>query len=290
MPVTKSPLRYPGGKTQLYSFVKNLLKINKIENRIYCEPFSGGAGVAMELLLNNEVDKVILNDIDIGIYSIWKAIIDETEEFLELIECTDITIDNWRQQKKMYEENIDKNEYSIELGFAAFFLNRTNRSGIINGGPIGGQKQLSKYKIDCRFNKNNLKEKIIDISREKERIELYQKDCKNLISEVLVNLPKNQLFTFFDPPYFKQGKNLYYNAFKYKDHVDLRERIKLMNQYYWITTYDFQPEIEEIYKDFNSLIYKIRYSANRYRKEKEILFYNKGTKVQSFDKVQFIKY
>lgn len=286
MPVTKSPLRYPGGKTQLHKFVSNLFTINNIQNGTYCEPFSGGAGVAIELLLSNKVNRIILNDFDMGIYSLWYAILNQTDDFIELIENTPITIEEWKRQKEIYN-SLKNDAYTLELAFSTFFLNRTNRSGIILGGPIGNMDQSKKDKIDCRFNKKNMIEKIINIAAEKERINLYNLDAKELIELVLKNEDKESLFVFFDPPYYAQGKNLYTNFFNHDDHVELANAIKTLNGFKWITTYDYNDAIKDIYSSFPTLEYYLVYSANKKRKEKEYLFHSKNIKVESFDKVQF---
>lgn len=287
MPVTKSPLRYPGGKTQLSDFLKNTIKLNNFNETIYCEPFAGGFGAGIELLDSNFVDSVIINDFDIGIYSIWYAILNDLYKFVHLIESTPITIEEWQNQKEIYEELRLEDEYSIDLAFATFFLNRTNHSGIISGGPIGGRNQTSKYLIDCRFNKTNLIDKINIIHNLSDRIELYNLEANDLIKEILLfNNPEN-LFIFFDPPYYKQGKNLYTNFFTHDNHVELKEHIDLLNEYKWILTYDYEENINDIYQSYNTLEYRIHYSANRVRKEKEYLFHNHNTLVESFDSIQF---
>ena len=287
MPVTNSPLRYPGGKTQLSNFVENLLEINNIENAIYCEPFSGGAGVAIELLLNDKVHGIILNDFDIGIYSIWKAILDDTNAFIKLIQDTPITMEEWHKQKEIHSEKRFDKIYSLELAFSTYFLNRTNRSGIVLGGPIGGYSQEAKDKIDCRFIKAKLISKIQAIADRKDAIKLFNLDATALIDEVLKKQNNEKLFTFFDPPYYKQGQSLYTNFFVDHDHEFLANNIKSMEDYYWITTYDYHQRIAEIYQGVTQKEYYLRYSANRVRKEKEYLFHNAKTKVESWDKVVF---
>ena len=250
MPVTKSILRYPGGKTQLAKFVSNLITINKIKNPIYCEPFSGGSGVSMELLLTNKVNSVILNDLDPSIYSIWYAILHDTDKLVDAIREMPITMDGWYHHKDVYTELKDIPVYDFRLAVSALFLNRTNRGGIITGGPIGGYEQKSKYSLDCRFNKVGIVKKIRAIAEQRHRIRLYMLDAKDLINGVLLRENPDQLFTFFDPPYYKQGQALYKNAFNHEDHEALSESIKMMNAYKWITTYDECPEIQSIYSDY----------------------------------------
>lgn len=286
MPVTKSILRYPGGKTQLAKFVSNLIAINKIKSPIYCEPFSGGSGVSMELLLTNKVNSVILNDLDPSIYSIWFAILHDADNLVYAIQAMPITIDEWYRHKNIYSELKDIPVYDFRLAVSALFLNRTNRGGIITGGPIGGYEQKSKYSLDCRFNKVGIVKKIRAIAEQSHRIRLYMLDAKDLINDVLLRENPDQLFTFFDPPYYKQGQALYKNAFNHEDHEALSESIKMMNAYKWITTYDECPEIQSIYSDYRLYTYKLRYSVNQFRKANEYLFASPTTKIKSYDKVK----
>ncbi|WPC08790.1 DNA adenine methylase [Globicatella sp. PHS-GS-PNBC-21-1553] len=287
MATTKSPLRYPGGKTQLSKFLTNLIELNYMTDVIYCEPFSGGFGAGLDLLSSGHASKVIINDIDLGIYSVWFAILNDYEIFINLVKTVPVTIEEWYHQKEIYNALINTNFYSIELAFATFFLNRTNISGIIQGGPIGGRNQKSKYLIDCRYNKENLIKKIKWINSHKSKIILLNYEANELIQKVLLKIDKDKLFTFFDPPYYKQGKNLYTNFFNHENHLELKQCIELMGYFKWIVTYDNEENIEQIYSDFPSLRYQIRYSANRVRKETELLFHSKNTIVSSFDKVQF---
>lgn len=285
MPVTKSVLRYPGGKTQLSEFVNHLITINNIATPIYCEPFSGGSGVSMELLLSNRVNSIILNDYDPAIYSIWHAIIHESGRLINDIQAIPITMEEWYKQKNIYETLKSNQEYSYPLGFATLFLNRTNRAGIIMGGPIGGYKQKSKYKLDCRFNKTNLCKKISNIAAQAYRIQLYNYDAIDLIHNVLQQHNEQELFIFFDPPYYKQGSKLYKNAFTHDNHVTLYQAIREMDNYHWITTYDHCDEIASIYNNLPAHTYTLQYSAQIARKERELLFASPVTQLESFDKV-----
>lgn len=150
-----SPLRYPGGKNSLYPFVLHLIKSNTIKT--YIEPFAGGAAIPIRLIQEGAVDRVMINDVDRGIYNFWCNVLKNTSSFIEHIDSVPITVDEWRRQKRVYN---DTTSSDFDIGFATFYLNRTNRSGIIQGGPIGGYSQESKYLIDCRFNKKSLIDKI----------------------------------------------------------------------------------------------------------------------------------
>ncbi|HBI1968718.1 TPA: DNA adenine methylase [Enterococcus faecalis] len=289
MPRTSSPLRYPGGKTQLTSFVRNLLITNNIVEGTYIEPFAGGAGVAIQLLLDGDVNSIVINDYDKSIYSIWYSILNNTEKFISLIFNTPITIDEWYKQKAVYLRNKNR-QNSLEGAFATFFLNRTNVSGIISGGPIGGMNQTGKYKIDCRFNKVDLIRKIRLIADRRENITLYRKDALELIDIINENYDTDSTLIFFDPPYYVQGKNLYLSFYSNNSHKKLFEKIGILNDFYWITTYDYAPQISEIYHNADQKYeYELSYSVNKKRKAKEFMFASEKIQIDSFDKVLLSK-
>lgn len=292
MPSTKTPLRYPGGKSQLTNFVYHTIQINSMEDIVYCEPFAGGAGVAMSLLLDGRVKSIILNDLDIAIYSVWYAIIYDTDRLLEAIQKVDVSIDTWKQQRKIYKELKDSNDYSFDLAFATFFLNRTNRSGIISGGPIGGMKQAGKYKLNCRFNKDTLDKRIRDIAKHRANIQLYNMDITDFIKEVACKQPIVKLFIFFDPPYDGVGHKLYrlaMEADKYQEMIDLS--CKQLQNCRWIATYGKSALIERLYGYYKCYPreYKLQYMAAWKRQELELLFHSPATKVESFGKLHFME-
>lgn len=287
MPHTYTPLRYPGGKTQLSKFVQHTIEINHMVSPIYCEPFCGGAGVAVDLLLRRKVDSIILNDFDICIYSVWNSILNDTDHLLQRIHDTPINMDVWHAQHRIYEELKVAGEYSIELAFATFFLNRTNMSGIITGGPIGGLEQKGNYKLDCRYNKESLKKKILDIAAAHDHIQLYHMDAANFIRSILIHQDPSRLFVFFDPPYYQQGKKLYKNAFNDEGHIALATAIREMNAFKWILTYDNHHRIPEIYQDMQPMWYRLQYMANKKRAELELFLHSPETVVESYDKVSF---
>jgi len=285
MPYSYSPLRYPGGKSQLYNFILHTFEINQLQNITYCEPFCGGAGIAIKLLLKGKAKHIILNDSDIAIYSIWKSILENEADLIEKILDTPITIDEWYKQHTKYMELKKNKKYSLELGFATFFLNRTNHSGIIEGGPIGGFKQDGKYKLDCRFNKENLIKKIRKISSSSSKISLYNMDAIEFIDKVIKKKMGKETFIFFDPPYFKQGKNLYQNALDEEYHKILANKIESLNKPYWIVTYDNEDKIKNSYKECDGWYYDIRYSVNKKRKDAELLYSTDRLKIDSYDKI-----
>lgn len=267
-----SPLRYPGGKSKLALYVEELIYLKKLNNSTYVEPFCGGAAVALYLLINECVSKIIINDYDRSIYAFWYSVLNYTNELCDLIENTEITIEEWYQQKEIQDDK--DNEDLLRLGFSTLFLNRTNRSGIIKAGVIGGKEQSGDYKLDCRFNKKDIISKIRVIANYRDRIALYNLDTEKLIDDVISRLP-HKSFIFFDPPYYKKGSSLYTNFYTHEDHLSLANKIKNIKYHTWILTYDNVLEIKGMYSSFKYESYKLNYSAASKHKGEEIIFYSK---------------
>ena len=270
MPTTVTPIRYPGGKTKLYSFLKEILTANNLVGGTYCEPFAGGAGLALKLLLKNDVSRIVINDADPAIYSVWDMILKEPDELCAFIETVEVTTAEWKKQKAIYDAECV--QPCSNLAKATFFLNRTNISGVITGGMIGGKEQEGKYKIDARFSRNNLITKIRNIASLAERIDLYNYDVLEFMDVVLPRLEDNTLVNF-DPPYVSKGSKLYKNAFSKEDHSLLRDRIADC-RYKWIVTYDICDYVKALYKDYRGDYVNVYYSANVIRKAQEYVFYS----------------
>lgn len=266
-----SPLRYPGGKGKLAPFMGLMINKMNIKNGTYIEPFAGGAGVALMLLMEGYVDDIVINDYDKAIYSVWRAIISESENLVDRILDTPVNIDEWKKQKEIYVEQNKK--YSLDLAFATFFLNRTNRSGILKGGPIGGFEQTGNYGIDARYNAEKLVERIRAIAKYKKHIKVYNKEIVSFIENVLQNYGQNSL-TYFDPPYFNKGPELYKNFFDKEDHAKIAQLILNGVPGNWIITYDDTPEIIELYKQQCIRRYDLNYSAANTGKSSEVIVFN----------------
>lgn len=266
MPVTDTPLRYPGGKTQLTPFVIDLLHSNNLYGGVYAEPFAGGAGIAWRLLLNGDMTEVWLNDVDPAIFSFWDTVVQRPDEICERILKTEITIAQWERQRLILK---DSNASSTDLAFAALFLNRTNRSGILKGGVIGGKAQSGDYKLDCRFNRMDLIHKIQRISVYKEVIKISRLDAGECLQKWSKQLPRRALLNI-DPPYFTQGRDLYLSFYKPKDHAGLAQIIRRISVP-WMLTYDDAPEIETLYKGLPIYRKSLVYSAQVKRRASELL-------------------
>ena len=271
-----SPLRYPGGKGKLTLLIELLIDKYGHRGRIYIEPFAGGAGVAIELLEKGIVSEIVINDLDKGIYSFWRAILEETDRFLEQVSRVPLTIDEWKKQRSICFENNKK--YSFELGFATFYMNRTNRSGIIKAGVIGGMEQSGLWKIDSRFNREDLIFRIKKIAENKLKIHLYNKDIKSFLENYVPKYEENA-FIYFDPPYFNKGKQLYLNFFNYNDHIRIEKLIGDTVNCDWIITYDDEPEIERIYEKYCIRRIELNYSVAQKRKANELIIFKDSIKV-----------
>ena len=265
-----SPLRYPGGKTQVYEFVRELIELNG--STTYIEPYMGGMGIALKLILDNKVDKIMVNDYDKSIYAFWYSVLNYTDNLIHLIETTPISIEEWKNQRRI-QDNKNLSKDLLALGFSTLFLNRTNRSGIIKAGVIGGLQQNGNYKLDCRFNKERIIQNIKLIASMREKIKLYNMDAEKFI-RLNISKTKNS-FTFFDPPYYAKGPGLYTNFYNHEDHVSLSRTIKKhLKSKNWILTYDVVPEIFQMYNEFRNEKYYLNYSVTKPRKGLEYLFYS----------------
>lgn len=258
MPVNHSPLRYPGGKAALAPFLKAVLSINGLTDVAYAEPYCGGAGAALDLLFSEVADRIYLNDIDPAIYSIWRTIVREPDTLCDAIEGAELSIDEWHTQRAYYLSQ--RNRAGPRLAFAALYLNRTNRSGILGARPIGGLKQDGPWKLDARFNKAALIGKVQRIAKYGSRIHVSKLDALDFLDQVVNPLGKKSL-VYLDPPYFVQGQNLYVNHYSPDDHAAIAHFVHKKLRVPWVVSYDQHPEIERLYETCERVDYGIRYSA-----------------------------
>jgi len=271
-----SPLRYPGGKARIVNYIKQIFEENSLRGGVYVEPYAGGASVALTLLFEGYVSKIIINDIDRSIFAFWYSVLNETDKFCKLIKKTPVNLKTWKAQKEIQKEK--KTCDLLKLGFSTFFLNRTNFSGIIKAGVIGGQKQGGEWKIDARYNKEDLICKIKEIALYKHQIEIYNLDTIELINSLKKRLPKKTLF-FFDPPYYVKGKDLYLNYYNDEDHREVAEEIGKIMKQKWILTYDNVDFISNLYDNYKQLNYSLNYSAASARKGNELMIFSGNTKI-----------
>ncbi|MDH5190833.1 MAG: DNA adenine methylase [Gammaproteobacteria bacterium] len=265
-----TPLRYPGGKGKLADYIKLLFEENNLFDGHYVEPYAGGAGVAVELLLQEYASHIYINDIDDAVYAFWYSVLNYTDELSKMISSTRVSMAAWERQKDVL--NNPKDYSKLEKGFATFFLNRTNRSGILKGGVIGGKAQSGKWKLDVRYNKKNLIQRIEQIALYKNRISLYRKDALLILTNLIPKLPKNTLI-YLDPPYYVKGEGLYRNYYNHEDHVSIKRALRKTKNIFWLVSYDNVNEIKDIYKPYRYQEYSLSYTAQNKFMGSEVMIY-----------------
>jgi DNA adenine methylase len=273
-----SPLRYPGGKAPLAGLLRQIIALNRLGDRVLAEPFAGGAGASLTLLYGEDICGILINDADEAIFNLWWCLIYRSEQFRQLLIKTRISLPEWYRQRAIYRSR--NRESRLKRGFAAFYLNRCNRSGIIvDGGPIGGIEQTGTWLINARFNKAELLRRCDKIAEYRDRIRVSGFDGLALMD----NLDPKQTFYFLDPPYFEKGRMLYLNSLSPQYHRDLSERLRSMDETPWVLTYDDCPEIRSLYSGWaNIRPFGLRYVAAERKTGREILITPRWMQVPDF--------
>lgn len=266
-----TPLRYPGGKAMLSPVFASIVEQNGITDGVYVEAFAGGAGVAIALLVNEYVDSVLINDIDRGVYAFWKSVVESNADLCEMIRSAPLTLREWERQREIFRRE-DAAADELALGFAMFYLNRTNRSGIMNGGVIGGKSQLGEWKIDARFNRDDLVDRVRRIGRYRSRIRVTNSDALHLIQTLTRELPHRAL-VYLDPPYYDKGQHLYTNYYRHDDHVAIADAVKVIERP-WVVSYDDHVAIRRMYAEFRRWDYTLGYAARERREGAEVMFFS----------------
>ncbi|KAB2965635.1 MAG: DNA adenine methylase [Thermoanaerobaculia bacterium] len=272
----QTPLRYPGGKQRLAPFITEILEHNDAVGWGYAEPYAGGAGIAIELLLGGTVDHIYLNDSSRHIYAFWKAILTDTEAFCRRVSRASLTLDSWQKHREVVRHPGDHD--ILDLGFSTFFLNRCNRSGILTAGVIGGLNQVGRWRIDARFPRNELIKRIETIATKKRRITVTNLDAEAFMRDRVNKLPPSTL-TYCDPPYYARAKRLYLNVYTPDDHVRLAKFIQSKLRRAWLVSYDSHAAISELYRKRRQFQYSIQYSAIQAYEGTECFIFSDSLKI-----------
>ena len=276
MSTTATPLRYPGGKSALTDFLARVARVGGFRDGYYAEPYCGGAGAAIGLLLREVVSDIFLNDIDHSIYSFWQSVLLHADELCERVERTELTVDEWRHQRERWQNS--STHSVVDAGFACLFLNRVNRSGVLRAGLIGGKAQAGPWKMDARFNRKDLIEKIKKIARYRNRIHVSMLDAEAFLETTVAKLSHPAL-VYLDPPYFVKGQCLYKNHYQPEDHQRLAAYLRGGALSHWLVSYDAAPEIDELYGGLRRLSYSLSYSASQRYAGNEIAFFSPDLKL-----------
>lgn len=260
-----SPLRYPGGKSALYSRLRQLIRDMDLAGCTYVEPYAGGVGAGLGLLVTGQVEQVVINDLDPAIHAFWATVQSDPGWIIDQVRKVDLDVNEWRRQREIYIA-ADTSDLA-RLGFATFYLNRTNRSGVLNGGPIGGLDQTGNYKIDARFNRDGLIERFRILSLYSDKIVATSRDGIEVIDKYS---QMENTFIYADPPYFEKAGSLYLNAFSPKDHEALASVLNRYANVPWLLTYDNVPQVAQLYEGRRRRGFELNYSAHRVGKATEI--------------------
>lgn len=266
-----SPLRYPGGKAGLTGFLSDVIEMNELRGCSYYEPYAGGAGAALGLLKVGVVKEVFLNDADPRVYAFWHACLHESDRFVDRLNSVGLTIEEWRCQRRISANPSAHSQFDV--GFATFFMNRCNRSGVIGGaGPIGGYRQTGKWRLDVRFNRATLAERILRLRQLKDIVHL---SCEDAVAFLKRALPRGRrrsgVFVYLDPPYVDNGQRLYLNAYRPEDHAQLAHYLNLQTSLPWIVSYDNSALVKKLYDRHNIALMPIRYTLQEKRAAKELI-------------------
>ena len=272
-----SPLRYPGGKASLTSILCKVRSLNRLNGHAIAEPFAGGAGASLTLLYLHETHEIHINDLDPAIHDFWFSAVYNSAALLKYLEESPVSVEEWKQWRAVYQQ-LDAPR--LERGFAAFYLNRCNRSGIIrNGGVIGGIQQNGRWKIDARFNKETLQERLELIAQNRERIHVSNLDGIEFIDA----LDPCSTMYFIDPPYFKKGSALYLNSLDFEYHRRLADKLQQMSGTPWVLTYDDCAEIRGLYSEWAAIHpYSLRYTARERYQGREVVITPKWLQLPAF--------
>lgn len=253
-----TPLRYPGGKRKLAPFLEALIHHNNLDACTYVEPYAGGAGLALHLLFSGVARKILINDVDPHIHYFWISVLEYTDELCRLISDTPVTMDVWYRQQEIRKDVV--NASAVELGFSTLFLNRTNRSGILKGGVIGGKRQDGAWKMDVRFKKDDIIKRIQKIADQKNRITVFRNDAVVFLNRIEPMLSPSDSLVYLDPPYYEKGSALYENYYKSEDHRNVADRVATLNLP-WLVSYDNVEPIQCLYSSYPAITYSLNYTA-----------------------------
>jgi DNA adenine methylase len=279
MPAIYTPLRYPGGKSKLGPYLSSVLRANRLIGATYSEPYAGGAGAALYLLFRGYVTRIVLNDLDRAVVSFWRAVLQHNERFARLVEHARLNVREWDRQRQVLRSAPS----GFDLGFAFFYVNRTSRSGIMNGGVIGGRRQRGEWLIDARFNAGQLAERIRAIGTMRRYISVTRRDALEFLDEVASSRePKS--FTYLDPPYYDPGEALYTNHYAPADHAKIARRLGACT-HPWLLTYDDCPEIRGLYRGFRILDCELSYSAREVRRGREVIVLGRSVNAPTYSPI-----
>jgi DNA adenine methylase len=266
------PLRYPGSKSGFVKIVDRIIRSTGFKGMPLCEPYAGSAAISFGLLKLQTISHATLVERDPLLFAFWKCVFEHTDELIHNFEILPINIHTWHKLRPLLNEKEPTSSNLLELGLAGLFFNRANFSGILNGGPIGGLLQKSKYKIDCRTNKEELVKRIRSATQFSDRVTVTHADAVDFINR---HKRRKKILFYIDPPYFNKGELLYRYYYRHRDHKILAHTLT-SSKFPWMLSYDSHHVIEFLYEDFFIRRHKFQYSARNSTQNEELLISNFG--------------
>ncbi|WP_267626471.1 DNA adenine methylase [Gordonia sputi] len=272
-----SPLRYPGGKARVAPYLADLIRAQPTRPTVYAEPFAGGAGAALRLLADEVVKTIRINDLSPGVAAFWRAVFEQTDQFARRIETAKVDIAHWHKARAIFDA--PESHSDLDLAYATFFLNRCNRSGILNARPIGGFDQSGKWKIDARFNREELASRVRRLGEYRRRVTVTELDARKFIQHL--DRLKSPVLAYVDPPYIVQGEDLYLDSLSYEDHAALADELRTVS-IPWMLTYDVSEKItHDLYAGLRTAKFDIAHTAQRQHVGSELVVYSDNLEVGS---------
>ncbi len=159
-----------------------------------------------------------------------------------------------------------------------FFLNRTNRSGILGARPIGGLAQSGPWKLDVRFNRAVLAKRIRLLGRYRNRVTVLEEDGVAVIRRFV----GPRAFVYADPPYLDKGSELYLNGLTWADHAKL-SAVLGRSRSPWMVTYDVDERVRTLFPRHRRVEFSIAHTAQRQHIGDELAIFSDGLRVTSLD-------
>jgi DNA adenine methylase len=236
-------LRYPGGKSKLLFFLASLLpRTDKIDGR-YIEPFVGGGAIFLYI----QPRRAIISDLNKELIDLYKGIKNYPHSVWK-------TFESFPSGKEAYYRIRDE-EYSHKpLYYRAartLYLNRTCFKGMWRHNPRGNFN-VGYGGEDRRWvitHKN-----IVELSKRFKKATIICSDFEPILDKC-----RDGDFVFVDPPYKPGEKELLEShyiigKFSFKDQLRLSKKLKEISNretINWLMTNSSNPEICELYSDFN---------------------------------------
>lgn len=129
MSIIKPLFKWAGGKTRYLKYLECYLK----ENDVFVEPFLGGGSVFCFMYNKNRIKKniFILNDIQTELMTLYSAIKNNTEEFIEKSKQLEhVYLSLAYQERKSFYNNTKESYWMTQDSSTLFFLLKTCFNGI----------------------------------------------------------------------------------------------------------------------------------------------------------------